>query len=651
MLESPISFQEADAQLASRQDAPTYLKSRQLAIQWSDEARLASFFSACCASAAILSQLHRVCESVVSGQMTRAQAVRLMREYFIGEGADPLAAMGFAPKKDAHGIRELASIPRLQLIVFQNVKMAQERGHYEQWKQVKTDFPYGIWRCGVCEHHREKHLERDGKAYAFDHPIWTQSPPGGEYNCHCYRELATAADLLRLGIAPEPLASDFEPSSLGFDPSRPLGRPPLGKTVLPEFKAAAERQMDEFEAAPNPDHDRRMDEQVRMEQELATTGKIVSYPVPAAELPIVQPPPATNQTAPHSGARSGEPQAVSAVPSAPSPPAQRGDAAAQPAAEEAKAEAERKAQEDVRKAVDDAKRIDKPMPNVATEAALEKELASIEDKIYADKREISYFRRKILPALEKMKEKLLAKFKQTVAKYGAGSSEALNANEKYTQAQNQLDTAVQGNNDRKMQMDKLAQERLEKRKEMNRLTQERINAIDLEGYDRIEGEHSREQDATAVNPHFSTRKWEYRNNCQRCVVAYEARRRGWNVEAKGCPGRNDSMIKGGWRDVFKNGRMLETHKNNIGDIEHLMGKIYGEGARALVYVKWSGGHDGHVFVCEQIDGETVFIDPQNPKANAKSYFDIAIMRFTSIIRVDNLEIDINLFKQCCMNKE
>ena len=59
-----------------------------------------------------------------------------------------------------------------------------------------------------------------------------------------------------------------------------------------------------------------------MEQEFATTGKISSLPVPASELPIVQPP---TQPQP-------QPQAVPAAPSAPSPAAQRGDAAAQPAA-------------------------------------------------------------------------------------------------------------------------------------------------------------------------------------------------------------------------------------------------------------------------------------------------------------------------------
>lgn len=39
-------------------------------------------------------------------------------------------------------------------------------------------------------------------------------------------------------------------------------------------------------------------------------------------------------------------------------------------------------------------------------------------------------------------------------------------------------------------------------------------------------------DIKATNPGFSTHTYEYMENCQRCVVAYEARRRGYNVVAK-----------------------------------------------------------------------------------------------------------------------
>ncbi len=264
----PVSFQEADDFLHSRQDTATHLKSREIAMMWDAEARQAAFFSARVTQAAIVSRLHDVCQSVLSGQMSRAQARRLLREYFLGEGADALAAMGFAPARRAMGISQLASLPRLELIIYQNVKMAQERGHYQQWQKVRQDFPYGIWHVGNCANHREAHLARDGKIYAFDHPIWTQSPPGGEFNCHCYRELLTEKDMKERGLSPEPLDSEFEPSSLGFDPSRPLATEPVfGRTTRPEYADQARRQCEEEKPRVQAELEQRQQEQARLEEQ------------------------------------------------------------------------------------------------------------------------------------------------------------------------------------------------------------------------------------------------------------------------------------------------------------------------------------------------------------------------------------------------
>lgn len=265
----PIPFKEADAFLASRQDRPTALKARELAIAWDAQARQAAFFSARVIEAAVLSRLHAVVEQVTSGQLPQRQAVRLLREYLLGDGADALSRMGFAPARGAQGLAQLASIPRLSLIVYQNVKMAQERGHYAQWKQVSQDFPYGIWRCGHAENHRDEHLARDGKAYPFDHPIWTQSPPGGEYNCHCRRELATAQDLRERGISPEPPDSPFLPSSLGFDPSREPENPSFPKTVRPEYEARARQKLEEDQRAIDEQRRAREQEQARLQMQEA----------------------------------------------------------------------------------------------------------------------------------------------------------------------------------------------------------------------------------------------------------------------------------------------------------------------------------------------------------------------------------------------
>ncbi len=246
MFDEPINFKEAEEALAKRLDTPTALKYKEIAATWDAKARSRAFFSARVADATILSELHNRVAAVIEGKMTKTQARDLIRRYFVGEGADALAALGFAPPGDGKGLTQLASAARLKLIFDTNVKMAQEVGQYQQWQEMSHVYRYGIWKAGHAEEHRQEHLARDGKAYAYDHPIWTQSPPGGEFNCHCYRILARDEDLQERGITPEPLGSNFEASSLGFDPSRDLDPPEFGKRVLPEYREKAQAKIDAF---------------------------------------------------------------------------------------------------------------------------------------------------------------------------------------------------------------------------------------------------------------------------------------------------------------------------------------------------------------------------------------------------------------------
>ena len=246
MYNEPVSFKEATDQMAARLDTPTAMKYKEITAAWDAQFRRRAFFSARVAEADLLGELHRKAQAVADGRMTKAQARRMIREFFVGDGADALAALGFAPPKDAKGVAQLASIPRLELIVDTNVRMAQETGHYKKWESLKDVYPYGMWRVGYSKVHREAHLERDGKIYAFDHPIWRQSPPGGEFNCHCRRELMTARELAASGKMPVPENVPFQPSSLGFDPGADDWQdPPFGKDVPLKVEQEATRLLED----------------------------------------------------------------------------------------------------------------------------------------------------------------------------------------------------------------------------------------------------------------------------------------------------------------------------------------------------------------------------------------------------------------------
>lgn len=77
-------------------------------------------------------------------------------------------------------------------------------------------------------------------------------------------------------------------------------------------------------------------------------------------------------------------------------------------------------------------------------------------------------------------------------------------------------------------------------------------------------------DIKATNPGFSTHAHEYMENCQRCVVAYEARRRGYNVIAKPrILSRTDTLPYMtnplGWPAVYKDCR-LESCAAETGEL-------------------------------------------------------------------------------------
>ena len=177
-----------------------------------------------------------------------------------------------------------------------------------------------------------------------------------------------------------------------------------------------------------------------------------------------------------------------------------------------------------------------------------------------------------------------------------------------------------------------------------------------------DSQHEIDDCYSTVNPNFDKKGvgMIYKKNCQRCVIAYEMRRRGYNVVAQ--PANLDkkgehlddlaSSRSGGWSHVFgasstdfefPKGTDSETVKENL--IE--MVKSRGDGARGVVYVKWLKGSDGHVFMAENINGEVVFVDPQSGKKDVGHYLNEGVSNplETKILFVNDREIT-DLVKDC-----
>jgi len=157
-----------------------------------------------------------------------------------------------------------------------------------------------------------------------------------------------------------------------------------------------------------------------------------------------------------------------------------------------------------------------------------------------------------------------------------------------------------------------------------------------------------EEDLKATNPSFSTAQSQWTNNCQRCVPAYEMRRRGYDVTAKPQPQtdpRNDRLSIKPW-EAWKMPKPIAF--GSRADIEKLMAE-WGDGARAQIKVIWASGTSGHTFVAEQQGGKTRFIDPQTGDDDCGRYFsEIERSKGWNNVfwRMDNLTPS-DLIDECC----
>jgi hypothetical protein len=120
-----------------------------------------------------------------------------------------------------------------------------------------------------------------------------------------------------------------------------------------------------------------------------------------------------------------------------------------------------------------------------------------------------------------------------------------------------------------------------------------------------------------VNPDYS-RNPQCQDNCQRCVVAWGLRLRGYDVEA--LPSGNDfdiSQFLSNWNNgygvvICKNGRLFKK------DVENEMLKM-GNGAKCIVRIKWKSS-GAHFFIAENIKGNIFYTDPQDLSRKASEHF-------------------------------
>ena len=149
-----------------------------------------------------------------------------------------------------------------------------------------------------------------------------------------------------------------------------------------------------------------------------------------------------------------------------------------------------------------------------------------------------------------------------------------------------------------------------------------------------------------ANPYYSDNYDDFSSNCQRCVFAYEMRRRGYDVEALPTY-ENDEMPRGGnWQRAMSGMTVADVGKSTEGATLKAIGdqmKDWGEGSRAILRLKWAGGNSGHVINVEWANGKLNVWDAQSNsrltgEAYLKKYLHFTTLSRTQLYRTDNATV-------------
>lgn len=154
---------------------------------------------------------------------------------------------------------------------------------------------------------------------------------------------------------------------------------------------------------------------------------------------------------------------------------------------------------------------------------------------------------------------------------------------------------------------------------------------------------SPEDDAKVINPTFGNTTAASNNNCCLCTVAFDMRRRGFDVYAKhNAP--ISLLYDISSEDVkWMYPKSTINNANGIGDIQRQLEK-QPEGSRGAFFASWGEGQGGHVVAYQIENNKPVIYDAQdgtkynNPADLFKDATDFQWMR------LDNTKPDINRIK-------
>lgn len=203
-LTNPIEKDVAVKYILSKENKPTYQKSKEIADLWNNETKTRAFFSARVAKADLLEGMRQRIIAIVEGKSTTGTARAWIRDFIETEGRSSMSELGFLTgdeAKDSDNIAELGSVRRLNLIIDQNVRMAHAVGEYAQFMENKDIAPYVEYKTREDSHVRNSHALLNNKVFKVDDPIMSRICPPQDFNCRCYLNQIDETELEGRGIS------------------------------------------------------------------------------------------------------------------------------------------------------------------------------------------------------------------------------------------------------------------------------------------------------------------------------------------------------------------------------------------------------------------------------------------------------------------
>ena len=163
------------------------------------------------------------------------------------------------------------------------------------------------------------------------------------------------------------------------------------------------------------------------------------------------------------------------------------------------------------------------------------------------------------------------------------------------------------------------------------------------GLPKMRKEERKEDTLQKVNPSKGTHLASSGNNCCLCTIAYDMRRRGYDVIANQHAPIN-LLYDVGPEDVsWMYGFPKETKTGSVKGLEKALSK-QPDGARGAAFCTWGQGTSGHVVAYEVENGKPILYDAQTGDRYDKVSDLFDDVKETSYIRLDNKEPNYNFVR-------